>query len=375
VKIKIKPLADQIGIGRRELRIALENPQRNRMIGRTISLEKENGRYLLGMPVFEGIPYKGKSPVIIPVGQRELASGVLRNTLSKDAMTRTLKSEYQSIVKALLDMKINFQILNLQDGDKEIRHWLSERRCRGAELPLKRPSPWQLFPRDMFVYFEPLRMILIHARLFKLQKDRSHICDIIHTELAEGGRVIFSDDHLVTGCHPEGLKKKNKIFSRLREKGMKMTILPHPIFTCLSREGYGRSLSLYYEFHIDRSASLLKGKDEEYYLVLDPGYRTGTLIDPLTAQKSIDLVRKECERYRVHVRVPKSLSVPYATSAVQFDNGKVLATGGDEGALNTFADIVGSENLYVTDVPISAYPVFGAAGLHCLITENPGPLI
>lgn len=368
-------MTDQKGISRRELRMALEDHQRNRMRERTISSEKENGQYLLGMPVFEIIPYKGKSPVFVPVGQRELASEVLRNTLSKVAMARTLKSEYQSIVKALLDMKINFQILNLKDGDKEIRHWLSERRCRGANFPLERPSPWLLFPRDMFVYFEPLRMILIHSRLFKLQKDRSPICDIIHTELAEGGRVIFSGDHLVTGCHPEGLKKKNKIFSRLQEKGMKMTILPYPIFTCLSREDNGRSLSLYYEFHMDRSASLLKGRDGEYYLVLDPGYQTGSLIDPLPVQKSIDLVRKECERNSVHVRVPKSLSVPYATSAVQFDNGKVLATGGDRETLNTFADIVGSENLYVADVPISAYPVFAAAGLHCLITENPGPLI
>jgi hypothetical protein len=375
VKIRIKPLADQIGIGRQELRTALDKPPRNGMIKGTISLEKENERYLLGMPVFDGIPYKGKSPIIVPVEQSELARGVLRNTPSKAAMTRTLRSEYQSMVEALLEMKINFQILNLQAGDKEIRRWLSERGCRGAEFPLKKPSPWQLFPRDMFVYFEPLKTILVHSGLFKLQKDRSHICDIIHTELAEGGRVVFSDHHLVTGCHPEGLKKKNKIILRLQERGMKTTILPYPIFACLSREGDGRILSLYYEFHFDRSASLLKGRDGEYYLVLDPGYRTGSLMDPLAVQKSVDLARKECERHGVHVRVPRSFSTPYSTSAVQFDNGKVLVTGGDEEVLNTFADIVGSENLHVTDVPISAYPVFGAAGLHCLITENPGPLI
>jgi len=345
------------------------------MIDGTISSKTEVGRYLLGMPVFSGIPYKGKSSIFVPVGQSELARGVLRKTLSKEAMTKTLGSEYQSIVKALLGMKIHFQILNLQEGDKKIRRWLSERSCRGAEFPLASPSPWQLFPRDMFVYFKPLRMILVHSRLFKLKKDRSPICEIIHTALAEGGRIIFSGDHLVTGGHPESLKKKNGILRRLQEEGIRVTILPHPIFACLSREGQGKNLALYYEFHMDRSASLLKGRDEEHYLVLDPGYRTGTLTSPLTAQESIDLVRKECEKHGILVRVPKSLSVPYGTSAVQFDDGKVLASGGDEAVLNTFADIVGSENLYVTDVPISAYPVFAAAGLHCLITEKPGPLV
>ncbi len=361
------------GIGRRELETAFENPQKS--IGRPISSAIEHGRYLLGMPVFDGIPYQGKSPVIVPLGQRELARQVLGRIPRKEAMTRTLKSEYRSIAKALLDMKIDFRILNLQDGDGKIRRWLSEIGCRGAEFPLKKPSPWQLFPRDMFVYFEPLKTVLVHSGLFKLKQDRSHLCHIIHTELAEGGRVVFSDFHLVTCCHPEGSKKKNKIIRRLQERGLKMTIIPCPIFAHFSRESRGRILSLYYEFHIDRSASLLKGRDGEYYLVLDPGYRTGSLMEPLAVQKSIDLVREECERNGVHVRVPKSLSVPYATSAVQFDNGEVLVTGGDEEVLNTMADIVGSENLHVTGVPISAYPVFGAAGLHCLITENPGPLI
>jgi len=67
--------------------------------------------------------------------------------------------------------------------------------------------------------------------------------------------------------------------------------------------------------------------------------------------------------------------VPYATAVMQFKNGKTLATGGDEELLVTLEDVVGSGNLHVTEIPFSAYPVFASAGLHCLVTETPGPLI
>jgi hypothetical protein len=363
-------------ISTEELRTELGYLKRNRL-GRSLFPTQDSAQYLLGMPVFRGMPYKGKSPVVIPVGQHHLATEVLKNIPNKKVMLRMLISEYRAIVKALMDMEIDFQILNLQEGDKGVKRWLSEKGCRGVEFPMEKPTNWHVFPRDMFVYLETIKTILVHSKLFKLWRDRSRTCDIIYTELAEGGQILFSGNHLVTGCHPEAIsrKRENKVLNQLREKGMKITQIPNAIFFALSREKRGRPISTYYESHIDRSASLLKGKNGEYFLILDLKFQTGPLIDPLPIQKSIDLVRKICEREMINVRVPKSLSIPYATSAVQFENGKVLATGGDTNILSTFADIVGSENLYVTDVPISAYPVFGAAGLHCLITERPEPLI
>ena len=60
---------------------------------------------------------------------------------------------------------------------------------------------------------------------------------------------------------------------------------------------------------------------------------------------------------------------------VQFENGRVLATKEDDEVLAIVHDIVGPENLRVTDIPIVQYPIFGGAGLHCLITETPIPLI
>jgi hypothetical protein len=90
----------------------------------------------------------------------------------------------------------------------------------------------------------------------------------------------------------------------------------------------------------------------------------------------MDLVRRNCEEIEAEVHVPrKSLSVPLATAMVQFEDGRVLITGGDDEVLAAVADIVGSENIQTTDIPIVQYPIFGGAGLHCLITENPMPLV
>jgi len=323
------------------------------------------------------MPFHGKSPIVIPVGQHHLVIEVLKRYSNKQGMIRRLISEYRSIVKALLKMKVDFKILNLKDGEDAVRSWLLKKGCKGVEFPMEKPSHWHIFPRDMFVYLEEIDTILVHSKLFKLKRDRSSSCEIIHTELAEGGQILFSDRHLITGCHPEMInrRRKNRVFNQLREMGMKITFIPQAIFFALSREGRGRPISTYYESHIDRSASLLKGKDGDYYLIIDPGYRTGPLIDLLPAQKSIDLVRKICEENGIRVRIPTSLSVPYGTSAIQFKNGKVLATDGDEELLSTLADIVGTENLYMTDIPFSAYSIFAAAGLHCLITERPEPFI
>jgi hypothetical protein len=377
VKIKIKPTTNSIRIRSKKLQAISENPLRDRIVGDPIYPVKEDPQYLLGMPVFRGMPYKGKSPMIIPVGQHSLAIKVLKEVPTKKVMLKRLISEYRAIVKALIRMKIDFKILNLKDGDETVRSWLLKKGCKGVEFPIEKPSHWNAFPRDMFVYLEEISTILVHSRLFKLRKERSSICDIIHTELAEGGQILFSGNCLVIGCHPEVInrKRENKVLDQLKEKGMKIILIPHAICFALSREERGRPISTYYESHIDRSASLLKGKDGRYYLVMDPGYRTGKLIDPLSGQKSIGLVRKICEENGIEVHVPTSLSIPYGTSVVQFENGKVMATGKDEEVLSTFADIVGSRNLYVTEVPILAYPVFAGAGLHCLVTERPRPLI
>jgi len=332
--------------------------------------------YLIGMPLFGLIQYNGKRPAVLPVNQVHVGHAILKNTKNKKMMVESLKAEYRAMIKALLALGVDFRVLNLTEGERDVGGWLQGMGIAELRLPADHPSRWLIYPRDLFVYLEAVETLLVHSRLFEICSDSETNCDIILSQWAEGGRVLFSRDIMLIGCHPEamGRLKDRKTLERLREKGMQIVNLPYALSSRLSREN-GTTLSVYYETHLDRSGSLLEGKDGNFHLILDPGFRTGKLNDPLSVHKSIELVRRACERIQVQVHVPKGLSIPYGTSMVQFKDHKVLATSGDDEILTCLSDIVGSENLHVTDVAITTYPVFACAGLHCLITEDPAPLI
>lgn len=330
--------------------------------------------YLLGTPSVKNFPFKSNVPVIIPMGQLKCATEVMNNTPNRNAMTDQLQSEYMAITSSLLKMGIEFRVLNLSEGDQEIVSWLKANNCQEVSFSAKKSTRWQFFPRDMFVYLEAAKILLANAHIFSLNQQHDTACKIVHTGLGEGGRVLFCEDRMIVGIHPER-SKQPAIFNLLRKRGMKIAAVPYGLFYSLSRKNGGERSALYYDTHIDRSASLLKGKDGGFHLLLDPGFRTGQLEAPLPISKSVDAVKRACEKVDVQVHAPKKITIPYATAVVQFNNRQVLASGGDEYLLQTVSDIVGNENVFATGVPITGYPVFTGAGLHCLITENPDPLV
>jgi hypothetical protein len=363
-------------LSRAELQAAIAGPIPRARLRRPRSAVRNKSRYLVGMPLFDLISYKENGSIVCPAYQARLALAGLRSATNKETMVENLKSEYKSIIETLTALDVDFHVLNLEEGDRDIRQWLLGRGCVGVRLPSKRPYRWLLYPRDMFVSLEAVDTLLVHSRLFEIQHDHGVTCEIIRSRWGEGGRVLFRGDRMLVGGHPEAKRAlmERWTIDRLREKGMHIATLPFAISARISRRN-GAILSLSYETHLDRGGSLIEGRDGGLHLILDPGYRTGRLIDPLPVRKSIELVRRACEKIQVKVHVPRGLSVPYGISLVQFQDRKVLASGGDDGILACLEDILGSENLRTTEVPISSYPVFAAAGLHCLITENPDPLV
>ncbi len=376
-RIRIRPIDKDISVSKEELRAVLGSALPVRTFPSRSSVGEKNFSHIIGTPAFDLFPFKNESPVIISMGQCNLAQKAIKDVRGRKIMIRMLKDEYRAMVKALADLKIHFRVLNLQEGDKEIGRWLTESGFKNVRFAAAKPTRWQVFPRDVFVYLKAKKILLVHSQLFKLRATRFGDCDVFHTSLAEGGRMLVSGDRLILGRHPEASNRSGeaRVLRFLRKKGMKIAKIPLALFYQISRIGRGNRLALFYDHHIDRSASLLRGKNGGYHLVLDPGYRTGPLTNPLPVKESLDLVRMACEKIEVRVHVPKSIHVPYATSLVQFSHGKVLATGGDDELLATIEEIVGIGNLHITEVPVVAYPVFASAGLHCLITENPEPLI
>jgi hypothetical protein len=147
-----------------------------------------------------------------------------------------------------------------------------------------------------------------------------------------------------------------------------------PVVCGLDRRN-GHVLQLTHDRHLDRSMALLRDGDGTQHLIVDPGYRTGPLTAPLPVSRSIDLLRRACDRLEVELHVPESISVPYATCAVQLPGSSVLMTGGDVGVLECVREFIPPERVLTTRTPWVAYPVFASAGLHCLVTELPEPLL
>jgi len=334
----------------------------------------DDHQYLLGTPHFD-LNFKKDTHQFIPLGQYKPALTIFRKTLGKSAMKEGLRAEYRSIVKALFKMGIKFRVVDLERGDRDVGRWLRERGCADLRLPYDQITHWQIFPRDMWVYLKKANIILAHTKLFKIPQRSLKGCMIIHTKSGEGGRVLSSGYHMIMGVNPEaGRRVQDKAILRIKDMGVKTAFLPYALFYGLSTRGERKFL--FHHSHIDLIGSLIKGKDGGLHLIIDPEYRTGPLSDPLSVKASLDLARRNCAEIETEVHVPrKALTIPFSTAMVQFENGKVLATRGDDGVLAILSDIVGLENMQVTDIPILQYPVFGGAGLHCLITENPLPII
>jgi hypothetical protein len=374
-KIKEIPLPPDSMIRVDELAKVFENTKPNESAHFSLSPSKEKHSYLIGTPYFK-LNFKKDIQQFIPVGQYRSGINVFRKTRDKTTMMADLKLEYKAVIKALFDVGVDFRIVDLERGDADTIQWLRRKGCNSLVLPYEQVIHWQIFPRDMCVYIKEANTLLVHSSLFKIPSTLLNGCQIINTPWGVGGRVLLSGDHMLLGRKPGTRKrvKESGVIYRLREMGMKVGFIPHALFYGLSPRG--EKAFLFHHSHIDLVGSLLKGRDGGFHLIMDPFYRTGPLADPLSVKNSIDLVRKNCDEIDIQVHLPgKKLSVPFSPAMVQFENNSVLATKGDDEVLAIVNDIIGSENLYVTDVPIVQYPMFGGAGLHCLITETPIPLI
>jgi hypothetical protein len=60
---------------------------------------------------------------------------------------------------------------------------------------------------------------------------------------------------------------------------------------------------------------------------------------------------------------------------VQLPDGRILANAEDTEVLELLTSNVGARQLLLTPLPLRHYPLFARAGLHCLVTESPLPLI
>lgn len=182
--------------------------------------------------------------------------------------------------------------------------------------------------------------------------------------------MIATSDCVAVFRHPGKAKAADQIaLDMLRERGLRVAEIPAGIACGLDGEGAITTIS--YDPHIDRMAAMVKGHDGASTLLIPATFQTGALTSPDSPETSIDAVRKACDAADIDVRVSPPTSVPMGTSLVQSADGTIVTGCCDPAWIETLSEIAGDENVYATHESLTAYPTFGSAGIHCLITESP----
>jgi len=188
----------------------------------------------------------------------------------------------------------------------------------------------------------------------------------------EAGRLLHADDiAFVAERVCLGTSSRPADTSELASIGMKVGLLPNLLAHFL--EAGGDSVFTSTNDHLDRVAGMLKDPAGGKHLIIDPMYWGGPASSPITPAAVREKIKQKCNRLGVTLHLPfeQTLSIPYSLNFVQFDDGRVMMTSGDEPLAKLIVEIVGDDKVVTTATPIFMYPTARFAGIRCLVGQVP----
>ncbi len=337
--------------------------------------------YLVGEPLFGK---KFRESYYAPVGQADLAFRILHEIQSECEALQKLREEYVAIVYALTEMGINFRIIYAHEDmidQTSLGACIQGLNCRLVGFPPEFVPPSVIYPRDFATVFP--NIILVNSKVVELQVTEAKGHQIISSPYGEGGRVLSRRKTMLVGerliLEKGDSTDPQKEIERIRALGIKVGIIPLLLAQVFSRSKKAEKLIC--NDHLDRVGCLLEGKDGGLHLVVDPLICTadwqgggGYPWIPRLPYDSIDLIKRRCESLEIKVHYPKKMQIPYSLNLVQFSDGRVLMTAGDDPVAETVANIVGEGKIHQTPIPIELFPVLCYAGIRCLVTRSPEAL-
>ncbi len=332
--------------------------------------------YLLGDPLYPWIlKKKPKKKFLAPVSQLELCQAVLKETHDIQQILENLRQEYLAIAYALKIMGIDFRIIysHRKETDMKVLGACIEiLGCKLAGFPQTFSPDVVSYPRDLFTVLP--NFILANLQRVKLGRKARNCREIISSPYGEGGRILVCGTTALVGekLILENKPSQNPNTEELTRVGLKVGLFPIPLAGEFSVEGLEDRLLP--NDHLDRVTCLIKGIDGKIHLVVDSQICTGKLENgkwnPLTPEESLKRVNAVCEQLGISFHIANT-KVPYSLNLMQFHDGRVLMTKGDDAVEKVIAGIVGKENITTTEVPIRFLPVYTYAGIRCWINEMP----
>lgn len=331
--------------------------------------------YIIGEPLF-GTEFR--EIFYAPVGQADLALGILKGIKNADEAVARLREEYLAIVYALKEMGIDFRIIYAHEDkvdEKVLSVCIQGLDCRLVGFAPDFFPPSVIYPRDFITVIG--KIILMNSQIAAWQVAESSGYKLISSYFGEGGRVLACGETMLVGERlvlEEGRTvDSQEEIDKIKDLGIRVAAIPLSISQEYSTKGKEK---IFVSDHQDRTACLIRGKDNGLHLVADPylcvaDYEAGSPWAPLLPKESLDLLRRKCDPLGIQVHCPKRMSVPYALNLVQFPDGRVLMTAGDNDVAETIGGIIGEDKVCKTPISIELFPVWCYAGIRCLINEAP----
>lgn len=323
---------------------------------------------LLGQPILEPPPRKKDEPriVLVQKGDEAWMQTITGMNISRAWEVNAIADEYLSIVQTLKQQRYPFHYIYAHDQyiDKRMMAILLQTfGVKGAQLYKEIPYSYACFPQDMIVDLGEEILVNPQANLQVLKPPYRN------SVLAEGGSILHSGRTLFV-ADPGGYKGEEREayyleITRLRAKGFQVGILPWPMASEYDLE-QKKKVKIFPTNHLDRVAALIRGKDHQDYLLVDPNYANER--QPYYGQYW-SLIKKECERSNVTFVVidKKPEDCPYGLNLMQFADGSILMTKGHEFLERILKNLVGDNMVYHTLRPIAAYPILRFGGMRCLM--------
>lgn len=337
--------------------------------------------YLVGEPWLFGVV--DKREFYAPISQVALCRRVLKEVEDRSFVLQKLREEYLAIIWTLNRMKIEFRIIYSHEDeiDKEvIATCVNALGCRLVGFPPTYFPPGIVYPRDFATVLPGL--VLVNSNMVKVMVGQKEGCRILSSPYGEGGRTLFCNNTMLV-CERLVLEdrqsvdaEKNGAIDEIRKMDIRIGLLPPPLARSFSASEDDDKA--FFNDHLDRVACLIKGANGKLHLVVDPKLCTadwrsaqGTPWTPRLTTETMQRVKQICEPLGIEVHSPKDMRIPYALNLIQFEDGRVLMTDGDESVAEVISEIVGGKNVFKTPTPIRFFPAWCYAGIRCLVNEAP----
>jgi len=341
--------------------------------------------FLVGEPILDIGNPADHEDFHVPIGQAEISQQILLETTQRELIIEKLRQEYCAIIYGLKQMGINLRII-YSHPDKVDRIVLQAcvnlLGCRLADFPSNYFPPSIAYPRDFSVTLPDL--VLVNSSVAQVVVEGKDGYRIISSTLGEGGRVLACRNIMLV-CErfnlQNGRSSSPEHLDKMTSYNIKTGLFPPTLGVRINPKNIRPHA--FFNDHIDRIACLIQGIDDKPHLVIDPslqvalwkGRNTCPSWIPLSIQDTLKLIKKRCDPLGIEIHTPKQIDIPYSLNFIQFSDGRVLMTSGDDPVAKTIADIVGNENVFYTEQPIRYFPFWKYAGIRCLVNEAPLPLL